>query len=152
MADPTRRLVDEPLISIDAEQLVRIEAVHRGFLYQHLCAVGAILLAPDAGVREIVVEGEEDVQLVADELDVYVQVKTRNRPITPGDLRATLERFDQIRASHGGQRGLRFIILSNARPGPQLEGEGLSGQPMSCFASLGSTLMSSRAFPPHGRA
>ncbi len=30
---------------LDAAQLVRIEAVHRGFLYQHLYAVGCLLLA-----------------------------------------------------------------------------------------------------------
>lgn len=30
---------------LDSAQLVRIEAVHRGFLYQHLYAVGRWLLA-----------------------------------------------------------------------------------------------------------
>lgn len=34
--------------SVDARQIKRIEAVHGGFLYQHLYAVGCLVLAAKA--------------------------------------------------------------------------------------------------------
>lgn len=41
---------------LDSAQLVRIEAVHRGFLYQHLYAVGCLLLAQKAGLIQRLVQ------------------------------------------------------------------------------------------------
>ena len=40
---------------LNAAQLIRIESVHRGFLYQHLYAVGCLLLAQAAGVDVVLV-------------------------------------------------------------------------------------------------
>jgi hypothetical protein len=41
---------------LDVTQLIRIEAVHRGFLYQHLYTVGCLLLAQAAAVDVVMVE------------------------------------------------------------------------------------------------
>jgi hypothetical protein len=41
---------------LDPSQLKRIQAMHRGFLYQHLYAVGAILLAGASGLKVLRVE------------------------------------------------------------------------------------------------
>ncbi|WP_128930903.1 hypothetical protein [Bradyrhizobium zhanjiangense] len=49
---------------LDPRQLVRIEAVHRGFLYQHLYLANCLLRAGSAGVDKIVVEGDEDVERI----------------------------------------------------------------------------------------
>ena len=48
---------------LDSAQLVRIEAVHRGFLYQHLYAFGCLLLAQKASVEAVTVELDEDIEL-----------------------------------------------------------------------------------------
>lgn len=48
---------------LDIVQLKRIESVHRGFLYQHLYTVGCLLLAQEAGVKSIMVELDEDIEL-----------------------------------------------------------------------------------------
>src|SRR3546814_1318068 len=50
--------VDELLV-LDERQLIRIEAVHRGFLYQHLYAAACLLLAGKAGAEHIIVERED---------------------------------------------------------------------------------------------
>ena len=47
-------------VNLDRRQLARIEAVHRGFLYQHLYAVACLFRASSAGVTHIVVENDED--------------------------------------------------------------------------------------------
>jgi len=49
---------------LDVAQLVRIESVHRGFLYQHLYAVGCLLLAQAAAVDVVMVEIDEDIELI----------------------------------------------------------------------------------------
>ena len=68
---------DEPrsLDILDGIQLRRIEAVHRGFLYQHLYAVGCLLLAPTADVDAVSVELDEDIELITGLGRIYVQVK-----------------------------------------------------------------------------
>src|SRR3546814_19469118 len=63
---------------IDEKQLIRIEAVHRGFLYQHLYGVICLLLAGAAGAARIVVEGDEDIEIIIPDVRFSVQVKTRN--------------------------------------------------------------------------
>lgn len=55
-----------PDVVLDPAQLKRIEAVHKGFLYQHLYAVGCLFLAQASGVREVLVELDEDVELSLD--------------------------------------------------------------------------------------
>src|SRR3546814_15323109 len=54
--------VDELLV-LDERQLIRIEAVHRGFLYQHLYAAACLLLAGKAGAEHITVEQAEDIEV-----------------------------------------------------------------------------------------
>ena len=45
-----------------------IEAVHRGFLYQHLFAVGVLLLPQAHTLQEVTVEGDEDVELLSSQV------------------------------------------------------------------------------------
>src|SRR4051812_47703881 len=92
---------------LDSRQLVRIEAVHRGFLYQHLYLANCLLRAGAAGVAKIVVEGDEDVEVHWATECVYVQVKTRLGALEVGDVPGALERFGVIRTEHA----------SKARPG-----------------------------------
>lgn len=108
---------------LDPRQLVRIEAVHRGFLYQHLYLVNCLLRAGSAGVDKIVVEGDEDVELHRAGGCFYVQVKTRQGLLEAGDIKGALGRFALIRAEHaaGARTGTaRFVIASNAAPAPKL--------------------------------
>lgn len=108
---------------LDARQLVRIEAVHRGFLYQHLYLANCLLRAAAAGIDKIVVEGDEDVELHGANDRFYVQVKTRQGALAVGDITGALERFTVIRAEHiSGARTVtaRFVIASNAAPAPKL--------------------------------
>lgn len=109
---------------LDPAQLVRIEAVHRGFLYQHLYAAGCLLLAGQCGVRSITVELDEDVELEYENGDrLYVQVKTRSSPLVHSDIAGALERFERIRLEHleGRRTGsATFAIVANVAPGREL--------------------------------
>src|SRR5258708_297539 len=67
---------------LDRAQLKRIEAVHRGFLYQHLYVAGCILLATGSGASAVIVEADEDIEIVLPDRRLYVQVKTRSEPLT----------------------------------------------------------------------
>lgn len=116
-------LAETRLNVLDPRQLVRIEAVHRGFLYQHLYLANCLLRAASAGVDKIVVEGDEDVELHRAADCCYVQVKTRQGLLDAGDIKGALERFALIRAEHaaGARTGsARFVIASNAAPAPKL--------------------------------
>lgn len=115
--------VDGPAV-IDEKQLIRIEAVHRGFLYQHLYGAMCLLLAGTARVQQIVVEGDEDVEVVLHDRRIYVQIKTRIGKLAAGDISGALERFNDIRAKHasGDRPGVpSFVIASNAAPNGPLE-------------------------------
>jgi len=46
---------------IDPAQLRRIEAVHRGFLYQHLYAVGCMIKLASLEAGQVAVERDEDI-------------------------------------------------------------------------------------------
>lgn len=108
---------------LDPRQLVRIEAVHRGFLYQHLYLANCLLRAGSAGVDKIVVEGDEDVELHRAADCFYVQVKTRQGLLEAGDIKGAFERFAFIRAEHAASARTgtaRFVIASNAVPAPKL--------------------------------
>ncbi|KAA0696103.1 ATP-binding protein [Halopseudomonas laoshanensis] len=109
---------------LDAAQLVRIEAVHRGFLYQHLYAVGCLLLAQTAGIDVVMVELDEDIELSTEQERIYVQVKTRSKPIIPSDIAGALDRFDALRKEHAeGKRNgqASFVIVANESPSAQLQ-------------------------------
>jgi antitoxin component of MazEF toxin-antitoxin module len=74
--------------------------MHRGFLYQHLYAVGAILLAGASGLKVLRVERDEDIEIELPDLQLYVQTKTRNRKLESADLANAVERFEAIRKAH----------------------------------------------------
>lgn len=125
MPDETSGNATEPQpLSLDADQVARIEAVHKGFLYQHLFGVACLQLGGASGLRELVSEGDEDVELVFDDVRVYVQVKTRGAPLIWSDIKGAVERFSKIRETHrAGERAgeARFLIASSSRPGPKLD-------------------------------
>lgn len=109
---------------LDAAQLIRIEAVHRGFLYQHLYAVGCLLLAQSAGVDVVMVELDEDIELLTEQERFYVQVKTRSKAIIPSDISGALESFEDLRKEHaeGKRKGeASFVIIANQAPSVQLQ-------------------------------
>ncbi|WP_206051380.1 hypothetical protein [Roseibium algicola] len=109
--------------NLDARQLARIEAVHRGFLYQHLYAAACLFRAAKSGVTHVIVENDEDIELVFTEKRIYGQVKTRRSQLIFSDIADALARFDQIRAEHtAGRRSgaCQFVIISNSTPGPDL--------------------------------
>lgn len=127
----------EPL---DPRQVARIESVHRGYLYQHLYAVGCLLLAGANAIRVITIERDEDIELEDSGGNrVYVQVKTRSSPLLPSDISGVLERFEAIRGEHqAGRRtgSASFVIVSNAAPSPELQsrlGKGLLSAGVSLF-------------------
>lgn len=109
--------------ALDPRQLVRIEAVHRGFLYQHLYAVALLLQIPGGDILSLVVERDEDIEVNREGASLYLQVKSRLRSLQPHDIAAALEHFAQLRAAHasGARQGAaRFAIVSNAEPSPAL--------------------------------
>lgn len=72
----------EKVAVVDERQLIRIEAVHRGFLYQHIYGAICLLLAAPNGVERILVERDEDLEIILPGRQFYVQVKTRVGPVT----------------------------------------------------------------------
>jgi hypothetical protein len=123
---------------IDATQLKRIEAVHRGFLYQHLYAAGCLMLAGGAGATAIIVEADEDIEIELPDRRLYVQVKTRSEPLTPSDIEGAIERFEQLRQEHkAGKRpgAAGFAVVANVEPSPRLA-ERLKGADWSTDTNL----------------
>jgi hypothetical protein len=113
------------VFNLDPRQLVRIEAVHAGFLYQHLYAAACLFEAARTGVTHVVVENDEDVELVRDGERIYAQIKKRAANLIFSDIEGALERFDAIRAEHveGRREGAcRFAIVTNSAPGLDLAG------------------------------
>jgi len=112
-----------PLIVLDQAQLKRIEAVHRGFLYQHLYAAACLLLGASAGAIKIVVEADEDIEIAFSDRHVYLQIKTRSEPVGDSDIADAMERFQRIREEYTLGRRTRnatFAIVANVPPGPKL--------------------------------
>ncbi|MEA3004447.1 MAG: hypothetical protein QOH81_3235 [Sphingomonadales bacterium] len=108
---------------LDPKQLRRIEGVHRGFLYQHLYAVYLLLRMIGTDVSSVAVERDEDVEIRQPGVTTYIQIKTRQESLTPGDVQDVLTRFGEIREAHAnGERegGARFAIVSNANPSASL--------------------------------
>ncbi|BEP62340.1 hypothetical protein GmRootV213_28940 [Variovorax sp. V213] len=123
-------MTDSPIPTLDPAQEVRIAAVHRGFLYQHLYAVGCLLAAEVVGATSVVIERDEDVEIVQQSRRLYVQVKTRSQPIIPSDIGSALERFERLRAEHtdGRRSGTpHFAVIANQNPGPVLAAQIASG-------------------------
>lgn len=115
---------EQMIDALDPRQIVRIESVHRGYLYQHLYAAGCLLLAGGNGIQTIEVERDEDIELeTGPSRRLYVQVKTRSSPLTLSDIADVLTRFESIRGEHAAARrsgSASFFIVSNVAPGPYL--------------------------------
>ncbi|WP_120632628.1 hypothetical protein [Ruegeria sp. EL01] len=108
---------------LDPAQLIRIEAVHRGFLFQHLYTVQCLLSAASLSAQSIEVENDEDVEIQFEGRRVYVQVKHRKESLAWGDIKDTLTRFADLRSAHvsGGRDGKpTFLIVSTAPPNSPL--------------------------------
>jgi hypothetical protein len=109
--------------TLDPAQEIRIEAVHRGFLYQHLYATACLLTSGRIGANSVMVERDEDIELVTPAGRTYIQVKTRSQKIMPVDIKSTLERFDALRQEHlqGRRQGrASFAVVVNRALGPTL--------------------------------
>jgi len=102
---------------IDERQLQRIEATHRGFVYQHAYAA-ACMLAVRGSNAVVVVENDEDIEIVWPDRRVYVQVKFRANGLSRIEIDEILKAFDAIRAEH--ETGARtekpvFVIVTSTR-------------------------------------
>lgn len=116
----TRKIKTEPSIVLDQEQLGRIQATHRGFLYQHLFSVGCILKLQGFETGEVRVERDEDVEVEL-EADVhYIQVKHLTGNLVLSDIKGALERFETIRRSPQTEKKKHFHIVSSSDVGPRL--------------------------------
>jgi hypothetical protein len=100
----------------------RVEAVHRGFLFQHLYAVRALLLA-SRRLLCVVVETDEDVELKALGRRIDVQVKHRVDALAFGEIESALARFADLRVAHApdGREGMaEFVIATKFEPDESL--------------------------------
>lgn len=118
--------VDDIPAVVDPIQLRRIEALHRGFLYQHLYAAACLLTFHRSGAISLRTEADEDVEVRTADKSLYIQVKTRAEKLTNDDISGALERFQVLRELH--KSGVRtgtalFYIVTNAPPSPQLFSE-----------------------------
>ena len=97
--------------------------MHQGFLYQHLYAVACLFNLRASTDGAVLVEMDEDVEIRAGGQVTFVQVKTRNRPLSNTDIAKTLENFSEIR-SRGkikSDKTMQFAIVSNAEPNENLK-------------------------------
>jgi hypothetical protein len=116
---------------LDPTQLRRIEAMHSGFLYQHLYGVACLLMAAPLGWTRMFVEHDEDLELQYEDRRTYVQVKTRSSVVQPSDVSGALDRFEQYRQEHAANnRAGRadFVLALNANPSPALAARITAGQ------------------------
>ena len=108
---------------VDPVQLGRIEATHRGFLYQHLYVAAVLLRAAEFKVSSVLVESDEDLEILSDTGHIYVQVKLRADILGWSDISDAMDRFASYRAVHEDgtrARSARFVIASSAPPRPSL--------------------------------
>lgn len=113
----------ETIDVVDKAQLHRIEATHKGFLYQHLYGVACLLMMGQLGWTRMRVEVDEDLELEFSDRYVYVQVKSRSKLIQFSDIASALERFEHYRARHvpGDRAGHpEFVLALNRAPAPVL--------------------------------
>ncbi|HGE8359576.1 TPA: hypothetical protein ACGD63_001048 [Serratia marcescens] len=74
------------------------------------CTVGCLLLAQKASVEAVTVELDEDIELNSGQERIYVQVKTRLKPIILSDVSGALARFAELRNEHtDAPPGKRFF-------------------------------------------
>lgn len=109
---------------LDPGQLRRIESTHRGFLYQHVYGAGCLLIAGRSDVQFVAVERDEDVELRLASAHVYVQVKTRQKPLTWSDVESRVQAFNEVRRSHAMERQplkCELWIVSNIAAAPSLQ-------------------------------
>jgi hypothetical protein len=104
-----------------------IEAVHRGFLYQHLYGVACVLLArTDPAVKQVTTEQDEDIEVVLASERRYIQVKYRSSPLQLSEVSGVLDRFVAIHGEHseGHRQGEpRFLIVCNREPAAALRND-----------------------------
>lgn len=109
------------VVTLDPAQLVRIEATHSGFLYQHLFAVAQLLTLQDAVSLRI--ETDEDVEVLTETEHLYTQVKHLKAVLQPSDIQEILSRFAALRAEHETGHRIRkcsFAIFSSSEPSASL--------------------------------
>nr|WP_313634989.1 SEC-C metal-binding domain-containing protein [Brevundimonas diminuta] len=110
---------------LDPAQLVRIESVHGGYLYQHLYAALCLMAAGAIGAKLVLIETDEDIELIFDGRHIYIQVKHRLATLSWGDVSEAMDRFDTLRQAHaaGDRPGMpEFVIACNSAPnGPLAE-------------------------------
>ncbi|MEO9875322.1 MAG: SEC-C metal-binding domain-containing protein [Anderseniella sp.] len=108
---------------LNSRQVERISTMHGGFFYQHLYGVACLLTVGRLDGSVVIIEQDEDLEILNGNERHYVQVKTRNHPLQPGDIAASIEQFSDIRAQHAtGQRSgtPRLRIITNAPIGQML--------------------------------
>ncbi|MEH6742042.1 AAA family ATPase [Hyphomonas sp.] len=113
-------------VVLDSKQLARIEAVHRGFLYQHLYAAACLLKLHALEGGAVLIERDEDIECETPDAVYFLQVKTRQNLLMPSDLAGVLMHFSELREEHSdkvGERSVVFAIVSNQPPGPKLTAE-----------------------------
>ena len=111
---------DEPL---NPRQIIRIEAVHQGFLYQHMYAVLVLLSQQELGWEHVRIERDEDIEVRVPGKRLYIQVKKRAADLSLGDISGSLTQFRDIQAEHAAGRregAAELWIVSNANPSEAL--------------------------------
>jgi hypothetical protein len=101
---------------LDVRQLNRIEATHRGFLYQHLFAAGCLLKGA-SGVESVLVEHDEDLELQTEGRHIYAQVKVRSGKLLEGEVEGFFTRSKDLAAAHSNgvrQGAAEFWLITNA--------------------------------------
>ena len=121
----------ETIDVVDMAQLRRIEATHKGFLYQHFYCVACLLMVRQLGWTRMRVEADEDLELEFSGRYVYVQVKSRSNLIYFSDIATALVRFEEYRARHvpGDRVGQpEFVLALNRDPAHALNTRILAGE------------------------
>jgi len=77
---------DKKATILDLTQLTRIEAVHRGYLFQHLFAVECLLSVASLSATSVSIETDEDVEVQLEGERIYVQVKHRQGALAWDDI------------------------------------------------------------------
>lgn len=104
---------------LNPRQIARIEAVHQGFLYQHLYAVQILLSEQDLKWEFVRIERDEDIEVGLTGRKAYVQVKKRASSLSLTDVEGSIGQFTAIQAEHeaGRRDGTpQLWFVSNAPP------------------------------------
>lgn len=117
---------EDTSVILDPVQLKRIESIHRGFLYQHLYAVGCIFKLTSVTSGSVSVELDEDIEVVTDNEIFFIQVKTRTNSLVKSDISSALKRFSDLKKNYTEKKStktVRFFVVTNVEPGPVLSSE-----------------------------